>query len=100
MVMVRAQTLVQLSDDLLTALDQRAASRGVSRSRIIRDAIEQHLAEDLDAEVTRSIVEGYRRQPQAMDDAWGDPLEWADRSAREVHHRLSVEEHESGHPSW
>ena len=68
--MSRTATLVQLNQELLAALDQEAAERGVSRSQLIREAIEAHLAETLDAATDRQIVEAYRRQPQADDPAW------------------------------
>ncbi len=71
MVMARAQTLVQLSDSLVAALDQRAARLRRSRSDLIREALERYLAEDLEAEIDRQIVEAYRRIPQtAEDEAW------------------------------
>lgn len=79
MAMARAQTLVQLSDTLLAVLDQRAAQRGISRSQLIREAIEAHLSRDLEAEVSRQIVEGYTRIP---DDRELDG--WAEASAREM----------------
>jgi metal-responsive CopG/Arc/MetJ family transcriptional regulator len=68
--MSRTATLVQLNHDLLAALDQQAAERGVSRSQLIREAIEAYLAEALDAAIDREIVEAYRRRPQADDPAW------------------------------
>lgn len=79
MAMARAQTLVQLSDTLLAVLDQRAAQRGISRSQLIREAIEAHLRDDLEAEISRQIVEGYTRIP---DDREFD--DWAETSAREM----------------
>lgn len=79
MVMARAQTLVQLSDTLLAVLDQRAVQRGISRSQLIREAIEAHLRSDLEAEISRQIVEGYTRVP---DDREFD--DWAEASAREM----------------
>lgn len=68
--MARTHTLVQLNEALLAALDQRAAHRGVSRSQVIREAVEAHLAEDHDAEISRQIVAGYERVPQANPDEW------------------------------
>jgi metal-responsive CopG/Arc/MetJ family transcriptional regulator len=65
----RQQTLVQLTDELVAALDERAARRGVSRSRLIRDAIQDYLARDADAEIDAAIVDGYTRIPQE-DDPW------------------------------
>lgn len=61
--MGRQPVLVQLSDELIAALDQRAAAAGISRSRLIRDALEQQLASDLTAEIDRRIVDGYTRFP-------------------------------------
>ena len=100
MVMARTQTIVQLNDELLAALDQRAVAHGVSRSQVIREAIESYVREDLDAEISRRIVDGYRRHPQAVRDAWGDPRAWTDRAARELHQRLTAEEREAGPDSW
>lgn len=68
---------MQLSDELLSAIDQHAARTGRSRSEIIRTAIERYLARSLQAELDRAIVDGYTRMPQE-DDAW------ADRAARDL----------------
>jgi predicted DNA-binding protein len=100
MVMARTQTLVQLNDELLAALDQRAAKRGVSRSRVIRDAVESYVHDDLEAEISRRIVEGYRRHPQWEPDEWGDPAAFLDHAARETHRRLNEEERQAGHEAW
>ena len=69
MLMARKQTLVQLSDELVAALDERAAHRGTSRSELIRAAIEQYLAGDRDAAIDAAIVAGYTRIP-AEEDPW------------------------------
>jgi predicted DNA-binding protein len=74
--MARRQTLVQLTDDLLAALDQHAVATGRSRSELIRQAIERYRAAVGADEVDRRIVDGYRRKPQTAD-------EWADALARE-----------------
>lgn len=100
MVMARAQTLVQLSDTLLAVLDQRAAQRGTSRSQIIREAIEAHLAGDHEAEITRQIIAGYERIPQSTPDEWGDPSEFTASTARDLHRRLDAEERAAGHEPW
>jgi metal-responsive CopG/Arc/MetJ family transcriptional regulator len=71
--MARAQTLVQLTDELLELLDERAARERRSRSTLIREAIEDYLSDDLQAEIDRRIVEGYRRLPQTdEEDAWAE----------------------------
>lgn len=69
--MSRRQTLVQLNDALLAALDQEAAATGRSRSDLIRAAIERYLAES--SELDKRIVEAYRRTPQTRD-TWVEKL--------------------------
>jgi metal-responsive CopG/Arc/MetJ family transcriptional regulator len=71
--MGRTQSLVQLNDELLAALDQQAAARGRSRSDLIREAIEHYLTEALDAEIDKQIADGYRRVPQE-EDPWTEIL--------------------------
>jgi metal-responsive CopG/Arc/MetJ family transcriptional regulator len=60
----RTQTLVQLSDELLSQLDARVVREGRSRSELIREAVAAYLAADRAAEIDRRIVEAYTRQPQ------------------------------------
>jgi len=67
--MPRRQTLIQLNDQLLERLDDRAARERRSRSELVREALELFLAHDREAAVDRAIVEGYTRQPPS-DDAW------------------------------
>jgi metal-responsive CopG/Arc/MetJ family transcriptional regulator len=55
--------MVQLNDTLLEVLDQRATETGRSRSDLIREAIEQHYKQDIEAAIDRAIVEGYTRVP-------------------------------------
>lgn len=66
--MARTQTLVQLSDELLRRLDERAAREGRSRSALIRDAIEAYLYDEEDARIDREIREGYERIPETEDE--------------------------------
>jgi metal-responsive CopG/Arc/MetJ family transcriptional regulator len=73
----RTQTLVQLTDELLQLLDERAARERRSRSTLIREALEDYLSDDLQAELDRRIVDGYRRVPQT-----GDEDAWAEANAR------------------
>jgi predicted DNA-binding protein len=84
MVVGRVQAIVQLNDELIERLDRRAAREGVSRSRVIRTAVEAYLeGDDL---VDQQIIDGYRKHPQSDDalsrsidrqvrDAWAD-LDW------------------------
>lgn len=62
--MARTQTLVQLSDELLSQLDARVAREGRSRSDLIREALAGYLAADRAADIDRRIVDAYTRQPQ------------------------------------
>lgn len=81
MVVARKQTLVQLSDELVAALDERAARQGTSRSHLIRRAIEEYIATDERAEIDRLIVEGYTRVPPDEDP-------WLEAVAREAAREL------------
>lgn len=76
--MGRTQTLVQLSDELLRRLDERAAREGRSRSALIRDAIEAYLADEARDEISRQIVAGYERIPETAEE-----MAWAEASGRE-----------------
>lgn len=77
MPMKRQQTLVQLTDELVALLDERAAKSGRSRSELIRAAIERYLADDREAAIDAAIVAGYERVPEEADP-------WADLLAREA----------------
>jgi metal-responsive CopG/Arc/MetJ family transcriptional regulator len=87
MIIARKQTLVQLTDELVEALDRRAAEEKKSRSAVIREAVEQHLHDEVEAEKVRRYVEAYERTPQTDDE-----LEWGRRSADRVLRRLDAEE--------
>jgi metal-responsive CopG/Arc/MetJ family transcriptional regulator len=67
MVMVRTQTLVQLSEEILAQLDARVAREGRSRSQLIREALEGYLSVDREGEIDRRIVEAYTRVPPAAE---------------------------------
>jgi metal-responsive CopG/Arc/MetJ family transcriptional regulator len=75
----RTQTLVQLSDELLLRLDERAAREGRSRSALIRDAIAGYLFDEDKARIDREIVEGYQRIPETDEE-----LRSAEAGAREA----------------
>ena len=98
--MARTQTIVQLSDELVEALDAEARRRRISRSAVVRDAVVAHLAEQRQADVTAQIVEGYRRQPQAVPDEWGGPEEPGERGTVEALQRLDAEEWAAGLDPW
>ena len=98
--MARTQTMVQLSDDLLADLDREAARKGVSRSALIRDAVTASLAASRDTEVSRAIIEGYRRIPQGIPDEWGDLAAMTEATFGDLMKRLDAEEREHGFPPW
>lgn len=71
MLIARTQTLVQLTPELLAALDEYQARSGAgSRSEVIRQAITRLLAEDREAQVDAEIVAAYTRQPPEQ--IWGE----------------------------
>jgi metal-responsive CopG/Arc/MetJ family transcriptional regulator len=72
MVIARRQTLVQLNDELVALLDERAARTHRSRSQVIREAVEQYLAAERAAAIDRAIVEGYTRIPPDEPDPWAE----------------------------
>lgn len=92
--------MVQLREDLIQVLDEEAAHRGISRSALIREAIEHHLESAVRADTGRRILDGYARIPQSEPDAWGDPGLFADAAGRELVQRLDQEEAEAGIEPW
>jgi Ribbon-helix-helix protein, copG family len=64
------QTLIQVDDTRLAALDERAASTGRSRSDLIREAVDLLLATGDAAVIDAAIVGGYRDRPAPDRDAW------------------------------
>lgn len=81
MLVARRQVLVQLSDDLLALLDERAGMACISRSELVRRAIRQYVESDREAEIDRAIIEGYTRIPPPERDPWAEAS--ALRSIRE-----------------
>lgn len=78
MLVARRQTIVQLDDSRIAALDERAARSGRSRSDLIREAIDLLLATGDDAAIDANIVEGYRKHPPGEFDALA---EWSARTS-------------------
>jgi metal-responsive CopG/Arc/MetJ family transcriptional regulator len=71
MKMARRQTLIQLDDARLAALDERAAASGRSRSDLVREAIDLLLATGDAAAIDAAIVAGYAKHPPEQD-PWSD----------------------------
>ena len=70
MPVARRQTLIQLDDARLAALDERASASGRSRSDLVREAIDLLLATGDAAAIDAAIVAGYERTPAAERDPW------------------------------
>jgi predicted transcriptional regulator len=101
--MTRTQTMVQLTDDLIELLDQRAARTKDSRSALIREAVEKFLAADRDGLIDRQIIEGYTRMPQGGEhdvDEWGNLARQATVLAADQMRQLNEEEREAGFEPW
>lgn len=101
--MSRVQTMVQLTAELVELLDRRAAHTGVSRSQLIREAIEAYVSEDREAEIDRQITEGYTRMPQGGEydvDEWGDLGKMVGALSVESLRRLDEEERAAGLEPW
>ncbi len=89
----RAQTLVQLTDELVDQLDRRAAREGVSRSALIREILTGALDDPSYDRISAQIVEGYRRVPQVDEhDEWGDFSRWVEGNAARNRAALNEEE--------
>lgn len=99
----RTQTMVQLTVGLVKQLDSIAARAGISRSELIRNAIEAYLAKDREAEIDRMIVEAYTRMPQEGEfdrDEWGDLGEMMASLTKDTLKRLAHEERKAGFEPW
>jgi predicted transcriptional regulator len=99
----RTQTMVQLNKALLEELDRRASLDGVSRSQVIRNAIEAYLAGDRATAIDQLIIEGYRRMPQGGQfdaDEWGNLGTMMATMSAEQMKQLNEEEREAGFEPW
>jgi hypothetical protein len=95
--------MVQLNDRLLELLDRRATRQGVSRSQVIREAVEAYLSADVEGNIDRQIVEGYIRMPQGGEydqDEWGDLGRMVDALSIETFRALEAEERHGGFEPW
>lgn len=85
------QTLVQLTEELVEALDRRAARDHVSRSRLVRELLGAALWSD--DELDRALIDGYTSQPQADGtDDWGDLSAWTETNSRRTFAALDEED--------
>jgi Arc/MetJ-type ribon-helix-helix transcriptional regulator len=92
--------MVQLTDELVALLDREAARRGMSRSALIRAALEEFLSHDHEAAISQQIVDGYTRIPPAIPDEWGDLAALTDQASVDLLQRLDAEERHQGREPW
>lgn len=92
--------MVQLSEELVGALDRAAAARNSSRSALVRELLWTALSHDREREIGEMIAAGYRRTPQGEPDEWGDLSATAEHSHRETLRRLDAEERAAGYEPW
>jgi predicted transcriptional regulator len=100
MAMARTQTLVQLTNELVAALTLEADRRGLSRSALIREVLQDYVDRRAEASVGRRIAEGYRRVPPATPDEWGHVSRMTDQATADVLARLDAEERAAGSDGW
>ena len=62
---MRQQTMVQLTDELVALLDRRAARDGVSRSQVIREAVEAHLRGEAERGRAERFARAYASLPES-----------------------------------
>lgn len=92
--------MVQLTSDLVEALDDVARRRGTSRSALIREFVSDGLEQSGAAAVGERIAEGYRRIPQLEPDEWGDVGAATEIATGELLVRLDAEDRTAGHDAW
>lgn len=88
--------MVQLSDELVAALDEEAARRNVSRSALIRQAVAEFLHGQRQSRAVEAYIEGYRRVPPHTPDEWGDLEPAGDRDGRDTARRMDAEAEQAG----
>ncbi len=58
---------ITIPDEQAAAVEQIRRRKGISRSRVIQEALALTLAEDDKARAVRRYVEGYRKRPETSD---------------------------------
>jgi metal-responsive CopG/Arc/MetJ family transcriptional regulator len=64
-----AKIAISLPDQVLDAVEQNRKEQGVSRSELIRRAIERYLRVEGEFELEKRYIEGYLRHPESSTDA-------------------------------
>lgn len=83
--MTKTSVMVQLEPSQIEALDERARREGISRSRLIRQAVDELLHPPTDPDIAAQYAAAYPDRRLGSDD-WGDVDAWheaaeADRGA-------------------
>ena len=73
--------MLQLSDEQLTRLDAEASRLGVSRSKVVRDCVDQSFAERFDPRIAELYATAYATTGEDVDE-WGSLDEWHAAAAR------------------
>jgi hypothetical protein len=74
--------MVQLSEDRIKRLDRVATRSGVSRSQVVRDAIDNALTPPIDSDLAARYAAAYPDNDDTVDE-WGELDEWHSAAARE-----------------
>ncbi|MEX0789156.1 MAG: ribbon-helix-helix protein, CopG family [Actinomycetota bacterium] len=94
------QTMVHLTVEQIAQADAEAERRGISRSAVVRAALDTYFEAGRTATLDRQMLDGYERVPQATPDEWGDLGALADRTTRQALMRLAAEEERAGNAPW
>lgn len=92
--------MVQLTDELVSRLDEASVARGVSRSELIREVLMAFLKVSGQDEISRQIVAGYERIPAGALDEWGDLEAQVDGETSALLKTLDAEERRAGLEPW
>lgn len=75
--------MVQMPEELVSRLDQRASRQRVSRSELIRQAVIAYLQDEEEEAIARAYETGYTKVPFGTPDEWGDVDRFHEALARE-----------------
>lgn len=92
--------MVQLTDEMVRALSDEAARRGLSRSALIRGILLEHLDALARDSIGIRIADGYRRIPPGTPDEWGEVDRITDQATADLLARLDAEERAAGRDPW
>jgi hypothetical protein len=76
--------MLQLRDDQIVRLDAHATAIGVSRSKLVRDAVDASLDRPLVVDVAALYAQAYPSRTESGPDVdeWGDLDAWHEAAAR------------------